>query len=252
MVMNDHSTNCELPKIRHANALKSVRASGALVYRDLVVVGKVPIVLFRKSQPMLSPRFDSVAWQQFSTVADLPSRLEDELEHWNQIQRFTFNCHMLSIGDLLGMSPTGWLEGSSSRLTLLSNPVADLLKHYFAMVRSDVSERQLSHVGQEDDVVVFRHLATGDIVHSARVRRDGERLFLLSKFGEDPACVTTLCKTAEKYAGEYDSVQVYRCNFNRRRVQGAAGTLRRFDHIAQTAAGGSELHRISGGVANCH
>lgn len=195
--------------IVHCKQLKSLWVAGGEIRRRLVTVDTEPIVLMNKSHPILDPCFTKARWQSLARRSELPIDLRREVSQWNRILRFSFNCHALSVGGLLGMDKPEWLEGTCSVFTLQSNPTQALLDAHFHKVNSHLHLQDLPEI-RSDDVVVYRDEESGDLIHSGRIRLVRGELHLLSKLGEHPAAIAPLRTIAEEYEGKYDRMDLYR------------------------------------------
>lgn len=194
--------------IQHCKDLKSMHVGGGEIRRQLVTVVGQPVVLLNKSHPILQPCFTPDRWKAFANRGALSETLREEVDLLNRGLRFSYNCHVVSIGGLLGMKPDAWLEGSHGTATLLNNPTQDLLDAHFRQLGTVADWRDLPAL-QHDDVLVFRDASSGDLVHSGRVRiADGQPL-LLSKLGEHPAAITVIEAVAQEYTGQFDQIDLY-------------------------------------------
>lgn len=190
-----------------------MEVAGGEIRRRLVTIGGQPVVLMSKSHPILQPCFDKQRWLAFANRAALPHALGQEVDEINRGLRFSFNCHTISIGALVGLKAEEWLEGSRSLFTCRNNPAQDLLDAHFRKISSanDVSELPAM---QHDDVLVFRKTNSGELTHSGRVRWHGDTQMLLSKLGEHPAAITSIQAIVDEYQGQFDALEVYRISEN--------------------------------------
>ena len=190
--------------------LKSLDHAGGTIVRELVTIGKQPVVLLRKTHPILRPHFTSAEWRAFAAQSSLPEVLRSEVAEWNRKLRFSANCHTVAIGAFLGLTGDEWLEGSRGRITLMNNPAQDLLDQFFTSIHQDASLDTVLATAQPDDVIVFRHRDSAELIHSGRIRWVDGQCLLLSKFGEHPVAVVPLEAAAATYGGQYDALDVYR------------------------------------------
>ena len=84
-----------------------------------------------------------------------------------------------------------------------------VLDVHFCKVNANIDINNLPSL-VHDDVLVFRHIASSDLIHSGRVRFAGQTPYLLSKLGEHPAATLPLATVAQEYAGQFDSIDHYR------------------------------------------
>lgn len=189
--------------------LKSIWVAGGEIRRRLVTIGTEPVVVMSKVHPILKPCFSKGRWKRFATRSELSPEVRREVDRWNQKLPCSFNCHAMSIGGLLGINASIWVEGSPSIYTLHTNPAQTLLDAYFYKVQSNLSLQHLLEA-QEDDLVVLRDERSGDLVHSGRIRWLDTEPLLLSKFGEHPVAIAPIKSTIDEYQGQYDSIDIYR------------------------------------------
>ena len=192
--------------------LKSVQIAGGEIRRSLVTIGSEPIVLFHKNHPILRPKFTSQEWFEFSHRVNT-SKFAYQLDQWNSISPYQYNCHMLAIAGGLGLSPDSWLEGSISVFTLMENPAKILLDVHYDRIES---YHDLDIVGFDfnltmaNELLVFEDSFSGDLVHSGFLVFDGNSPLLLSKLGEYPTTVSTIYDVLSEYRGQFDCIHRYR------------------------------------------
>lgn len=205
------SPGCLQSMIVHCKQLKSVWAAGGEIRRRLVTVNMQPIVLLSKTHPILKPCFTTEQWNEFSSCNGIPKEMESEVQQWNRGLRFSYNCHAMSVGGLVGLGADEWLEGTKSRLTLNQNPAQALLDTFFTKVASHQTAEDLPAM-RSDDVVVYRDDDEDTLVHSGRVRLIDGETHLMSKFGEYPTLITPFQLVSSEYAGQFNRLDIYRLN----------------------------------------
>lgn len=93
--------------------------------------------------------------------------------------------------------------------TLRQNPTRILLESFFD--RIDVTDRAENPTRvREGDVCVCYDSSNAHYVHSAFMKRVGDSLLAVSKFGEGPILITTLGLIGRFFAERFDEWQWYR------------------------------------------
>ncbi|MEM6473746.1 MAG: hypothetical protein AAF802_29575 [Planctomycetota bacterium] len=192
--------------------IQSIRESGREIGRSLGYVDREPIVVLHKRGQRLAPT-NRIDWPQ--TLSTLDSGPVFELEQsawtWTQGPYSDFNCHSMAIGSQVGLQPSDWLEGCQSKTTLRKNPASILLDRFFRQLDPRPPSRSI----QDDDVCVCYDSFNDHYVHSALIKRIGDRPFAISKFGEGPILITTLEFIHRFFAGRFDQLQWYRRRHDR-------------------------------------
>lgn len=196
------------PMIKNLKSLKSIRCAGGEVHRRLISIAGTPVVVLQKTHPILRPSFTGDSWQRFATATEIPQEVVEILESWNRGLRFSYNCHLLAIGSVVGLTTSDWLEGSAGKHTLLQNPAQDVLKKFFDLVCTGNSSDELEF--QHDDVLVMRCPKSGDIVHSGQVWKKNDRTLIISKVGEHPAAATSLESLQQLYRSDDLILEIHR------------------------------------------
>lgn len=132
-----------------------------------------------------------------------------------------FNCHSYSVGDVIGLTSTDWLDGVSSELTDGINPMQVVLDNYFSLVSEfDRNPESISKVArnvglQEGDVLTLvKYSSDGSVehVHSGRIVKEKSKNWLASKLGEGPLIIAPIAVYTMEYEGLFDAIRVYRKN----------------------------------------
>ena len=129
-----------------------------------------------------------------------------------------FNCCTYAAGDVIGLGPGDWLCGEVNPLTDGTNPMQVVLESYYERVAefappfSDraIESFEASMQLRDDDVVCLVGSRGPDFPHAMRVRRRGDRNWVVGKFGEDPILWTPLGTVGGAYEGQFDAVWVFR------------------------------------------
>jgi len=138
-----------------------------------------------------------------------------------------FNCCAYAAGDVIGLGPGDWLCGEVNPLTDGTNPMQVVLESYYERVAEfapPFSERAIetfeaSSQLREDDVVCLVGSHGPEFPHAMRVRRRGDRNWVVGKFGEDPILWTPLGTVGGAYEGQFDRVWVFRLSESSSRGQ---------------------------------
>ena len=114
------------------------------VERTLFEVNGSRVVLFHKDGRSLEQEFAS-DYLQLMRSLDLGPVCEVDNDDWVwcRANPVNFNCHTLAVGSAIGLTPTFWLEGVASNLTLNSNPVGTLLTECYRNVTGNWRQRRL-------------------------------------------------------------------------------------------------------------
>lgn len=146
----------------------------------------------------------------------------------------SFNCHAYSVGDIIGLTPTDWLDGASSELTNGMNPVQVALDNYFSLILElDKNPESVSGVAEaswlrEDDVLALvKHDPDGSVeyVHSGRIVKEHGENWLASKLGEGPLIVAPLIAYTIEYEGLFDTIKVFRKKGDVQKIVGQSKML---------------------------
>lgn len=146
--------------------------------------------------------------------------LRDTLSPWLDPSNYLkFNCHAFALGARLDISPTDWVEGQASGLTLNQNPMKIALNAFFSSyldsnfksIKWDELTTDTSL--DEGDIITFYDTKTDSFVHSGViVKRNGEN-WCMAKSGDAEIVVTPLKNSALNYTG-FDRVQIYKFRAN--------------------------------------
>jgi hypothetical protein len=129
-----------------------------------------------------------------------------------------FNCCTFAVGEAIGLGRSDWLCGEVNPLTDGTNPMQVVLDSYYEQVAEfapPFSSRAIelfatSSELREDDVVCLVGSSGPEYPHAMRVRRRGDRHWVVGKFGEDPILWTPLETVGGVYEREFDRVWVFR------------------------------------------
>jgi hypothetical protein len=144
--------------------------------------------------------------------------LEDGSE-WSRVGQeptSSFNCHAYSLGERVGLTPTDWVEGEPTDLSLDTNPAEILLTTYF-------KRRRALRVNQYDSLIHDLALREGDVLsftykvpfwgivhlHSGRIQKVNRQNWMASKLRTGRLLVTPIPDVLWLYP-ETQTIHAYR------------------------------------------